>query len=328
MTAEADNLVPHSESILPTESSQNVEPEHIPDILKNYPQWVCWRYEIDPAREKPMKVPYSPHRLSRARVQDASTWGSFEDAWGAYDEGTRYDGIGFVLTKEDNIVGVDIDSCVSEDGTLTETAQAVVGLLDSYTEWSPSGKGLRIFVQADLKEFAGKRRPELELYNFGRYLTVTGHHLPGLPESIEQRLEELRELYRFFFSGSAAAKQLPTEVVLPEKQRILPGDDNLVLDRMFSGGMGNLYHEIYHGVTSGVWSNGAGGAPDESRADVLLFNALAYYTGQDASAMRRILLASPRAIQRMAKWNKRVKDGLTYLEYQIQDSIHYTYSRR
>ncbi len=293
-------------------------------MLKNLDQWVCWRYEQHPSRKKAMKTPYHASTGQRASVQDPQTWNSFEVAYQHYYQGDRYDGLGIVLTKRDDIAGVDIDHCIDDAGDLQPIAQDVITLVDSYSEISPSQHGIRIFARADLKDFGGRRKGAIELYNFGRYLTVTGEHLPGTPRDVQPRLPELRQLYRQYLmpDQSQLAQQESRRQQKPVEQT-----DNQVLERMFSGKRGELYQQIFEGNTSAVYGSGAHGTPDESRADVLLFNALAFYTYQDAEQMKRILLSSPRARQRLAKWFKRVQGEKNYLDYQVEESIGYTRKR-
>ena len=56
--------------------------------------------------------------------------------------GVSLNGIDFVLTPGDPIVGIDIDHCIDKGG-IQPTAEDVVQQLRSYTEISPSGMGLR-----------------------------------------------------------------------------------------------------------------------------------------------------------------------------------------
>lgn len=293
----------------------------VPRRLRSLQQWVCWRSEPHPARRKPMKIPFSPTTGGKASIHEAGTWSDFATAVTSYTV-NRYDGIGLVLTKRDGVVGVDIDACVA-DGQLSVLAQEIVNLLDSYTEVSPSGQGIRIFVAAELGDFAGRRGKGLELYNFNRYLTVTGNHWQGTPPDIRERYQELRTLYKMYLQPPVPV-QKPVSLQYPV---LLEQSDAVVLDRLFAGKLGELYHQIYNGNTSDVYGR-VRGETDESRADVLLFNGLAFYTYQDVSQMRRILLASPRHLQRAQKWHKRVQGETTYLEYQIADSIRYTRRQR
>ena len=53
---------------------------------------------------------------------------------------------------------------------------------DSYAEVSPSGTGVRVWVVGTLAGLLpsgkeGRRRGPIEVYDGGRYLTVTGHRL-------------------------------------------------------------------------------------------------------------------------------------------------------
>ena len=290
--------------------------ENIPTSLVTLPCWVLWRYEPRKDGGKPHKTPYMPSG-SHADVTDPLTWCSFEEVKEAYQKYTRYNGIGFVLAQGVSIVGVDIDNCI-EQGQLTAQAQEIVILLNSYTEISPSQKGIRIFVEADLGDFAGKRRGSLELYNYGRYLTITGDRLESSPAAVQPRLGQLRELYRRFFAES---KTTTAKKGFEQHRTIETADDSEVLKRMFEGKLGGLYRDIYFGDIRNVHGQ------DESRADTLLFNGLAYYTQGNPDQMRRLLVNSPRYTQRGAKWGKRVSGETTYLEYQIEDSISYTRNR-
>jgi hypothetical protein len=72
---------------------------------------------------------------------------------------------------------VDLDDCFQEEGTLKPWARDVVFCLDSYTEYSPSGKGLHVLVRGTIPHSI-KDGNGFEMYNELRYFTVTGNHLP------------------------------------------------------------------------------------------------------------------------------------------------------
>ena len=77
----------------------------MPAELRAISRWVTWKDD---------KVPYCPAAVnSKASVIDPGTWGTFEQARTAYEEG-GYLGVGFVLrVAVDGIVGVDLDKCVN-----------------------------------------------------------------------------------------------------------------------------------------------------------------------------------------------------------------------
>lgn len=287
--------------------------ENIPHEIRAVPHWVMWAYEPRPGKDKPAKAPYTPKGV-KADITKPYTWSSFDNVIDSWHRAPRFDGIGYVLTHDTPTVGIDLDNCI-QNQEYTPQAQEITKLLNSYTEISPSGKGLRILVNAEVGDFAGKRRNDLELYNFGRYLSITGNKLESAPNTIEPRITQLREVYRRYLSDP---KHPPHPTI--EKPDLLPTDQE-VIQRLFDGKLGDLYSAIYYGDISKVENQ------DESRADTLLFNGLAYYTKGDPSQMRRILLNSPRAMQRMHKWNKQVGNNQIYFEYQIEDSINYSILR-
>lgn len=85
------------------------------------------------------------------------------------------DGVGFVLG--DGIGCVDLDHVIDEAGRLDERAAALVASWPrTYTEVSPSGRGLHLFFR--MGEAPGTVRSvggvSVETYSVGRYMTVTG----------------------------------------------------------------------------------------------------------------------------------------------------------
>lgn len=155
----------------------------IPEELKKRSQWVCWRYEKVIGREKPTKVPYDPITGYKAKTTDPASWNSYEDA---IKNAYKYDGIGFVFTKEDPYVGIDLDGVLNEKGEfLTKDAKEIFEHCNSYTEISPSGTGIHIIGKAKLSDKAAHKveaNPEKgscakEMYDTGRYFTFTGKQL-------------------------------------------------------------------------------------------------------------------------------------------------------
>ena len=102
------------------------------------------------------------------------TWGTFEEALGAYESG-GYAGVGFVFSSADPFTGIDLDGCVNPtSGEVAVWAMEIVRYFDSYTELSASGTGIHIIVKG---EIPNRRKDEVEVYSFKRFFTVTGHVL-------------------------------------------------------------------------------------------------------------------------------------------------------
>lgn len=160
----------------------------IPRELQQRKQWICWKYEQIPGRSKPTKVPYDPVSGYKAKSTDRTTWTDFDTA---VKNASRYDGIGFVFTKEDPYVGIDLDHVLNEKGEfLTRDAKSLYEMCSSYTEISPSGTGIHIIGKAKLRDDASHRVDgneergtcAKELYDSGRYFTFTGHQLGDVNE--------------------------------------------------------------------------------------------------------------------------------------------------
>lgn len=110
----------------------------------------------------------------------------------------RCDGIGFVFTSSDPFCGIDLDQCRTLNGKIAPEAQAVIERMASYTELSPSGTGIHILVKAKLSG-PGRRGGKLEIYDSGRYFTVTGQQLPFSSGSVENRQLQLEDLISEMF---------------------------------------------------------------------------------------------------------------------------------
>jgi putative DNA primase/helicase len=232
-----------------------------PRSMGDLPQWVCWRAEL---REgKATKVPYSPESGARARSDDPATWGTLSEAKRAGRE-KDLDGIGFVFTESDPFCGVDLDACVDpRTGEIASWANEIVGALDSYTEFSPSGTGLHVLLKAELPS-GGNRRARIEIYDRGRFFTVSGRRLGGTSHVLEERQEQLSALHDRLFS--------PREREVPERQGKVAShiglDDDEVLRRATSAANGPRFAALWAGDRSGYTS--------DSEADLALCSMLAF----------------------------------------------------
>lgn len=147
--------------------------------LAAIPQWVAYTATT--------KVPIG--RGGRpASVSDPSTWDTLDGA-----KQTRAEhglaGVGFVFRKGGGIVGVDLDNAITEEGVVKDWAHDIVREFNSYTEVSPSGRGLHIIVRGELPPGRRSRRlndGKVEVYDGARYFTMTGHHIPAMPRNIKQ----------------------------------------------------------------------------------------------------------------------------------------------
>lgn len=245
---------------------------NIPAELCALPQWVVWREVVrDGKRTKP------PYRINgqEASSTNPATWTTFEKALRA---SLRFDGIGFVFTKETGITGIDLDECV-QGGVIEPWAQDVVNGLDSYAEFSPTGTGIHVFVRADQwhdrKRITTKKGHKHEIYDCGRFFTITGDRVPGTPATIEPRQTVLDALLCRLFEPNGNRRKT--------KFRTEPGfggSDSELIAAAHAAKNGPKFSALWRGEWK--WK---GQYESQSNADAALCSMLAFYTGRNADRM-------------------------------------------
>ena len=182
-----------------------IKPDNIPRCMTNKDQWVGWKYEQ--VGNKWTKPPYQINGEYRASTTNPRTWSSFDDAYQAYHDG-KIDGIGYVFSKDDDLVGIDLDHCIEfiqKRWRFTrEQAEGIVKqfLKVAYIERSVGKDGLHLVVSGDAIR-CGKGAGELkfiEIYDASspRYFTVSGHKMPSSqaePKPAQVELNWLHEKY-------------------------------------------------------------------------------------------------------------------------------------
>ena len=159
-----------------------VKPENIPKLLKSLDRWVVWKTFNQKPDGRFDKIPICPVSQRKISFTEQRNHLPFETALRAYQTGSG-DGVGIVLTGEAlteietgqplYLIGVDLDN-VQTSAEKIDQAKAVCKSIASYAEISPSGTGIQIFALS--KKIVGKgQSPSGEMYNSGRFLTVTGH---------------------------------------------------------------------------------------------------------------------------------------------------------
>jgi hypothetical protein len=202
---------------------------NIPERLRSLNRWVVWRWQ---RRNKSWDKP--PLRLegSFASVDDPTTWTTFEEALAAHLAGD-FDGIGFVLgyvAEEDvTYTGVDLDDCRDpQTGAIADWAAAHIQMLNTYSEISPSGQGVKALAMGKLPgpDRNDSQKTGIEMYSGNRYFTITGHPVTGSSSEIGDRTAQLADLYY----------QLFTKV----KQEVPPGKERLPDRELALSALGGL----------------------------------------------------------------------------------------
>jgi hypothetical protein len=180
----------------------------IPEELKRYNQWVAWKAE-QRGDGKATKIPVNPNTGRYASTNQPETWGTYDEAVTLYNSHKENGiaGIGFVFTKADPFCGVDLDDCYDpETGRMEDWAYGILKDLNSYSEISPSNRGVKIFAKGNLPG-SGMNTGNIEMYDTGRYFTVTGAMLNEFPSTIENSNGKVASLYNKLSAGKQEDKQ-------------------------------------------------------------------------------------------------------------------------
>ncbi len=191
-------------------SLKPLTPDLFPDGPKQDDIWLCWLYED-------AKVPKVAGERRNAASDNPATWRPYEATVKAFrDKPHLYSGIGMVLQDDDPYIGGDLDHCRDPaTGVIEDWALEIVAEVDTYTEVSPSGTGLKFWACGDIPhqsyskklEEGGKRG--IEVYAGGRWFAVTGWHLEGTPRTINRRTTQLTKLVKRHFPNKFKPREAP-----------------------------------------------------------------------------------------------------------------------
>ena len=275
--------------------------DSVPDDLKQLPQWVVWKKETD-EKGKVKKVPRNPITGYGASSTNPETWNTFETVKGTYEATGNYDGIGFVFNNN-GIVGIDLDHCIDETRQITETAQKVIQLLDSYTEYSPSGTGVHIYAYGALP-VDGKKREPYEMYQNKRYFTVTGESFHNPPKPIQYKGPEILKVFDMLFPQVKA----PAPVQQPASGfSVLSAEE--IFEAVKRSKQSEAFFDLYNGINL---------KEDKSANDMAFCNMLAFWCSGDAQMMDTIFRKSK--LYR-PKWDRKESTYGTYGNRTIQEAI-------
>ena len=292
--------------------------ENLPAKLRETGLFCCWRYEQRDGKRT--KVPYNPRTRGKAQSTNPDTFAPLAVTLAAAD---GFDGIGVGVFG--SLGAIDIDHCINDAKQLSELARDVVATIHGYTEYSPSGHGLRVlftvpegFQYDKAKYYINNQRAGLEVYIAGhtnKYVTVTGNAInPGYP--LEERGEQLLAVLEKYMVRPQA--QAPEPRPLDWNDRITGAtppdlDDAALIERAKRSRNGTQFAALWAGDISAYDG-------DDSRADLALCNALAFWTGRDSARMDRLFRQS--GLMR-EKWDRR-QSGSTYGAITIQNVVNST----
>ena len=173
--------------------------------MKELDQWCCFKIEqVENGRLT--KRPYNPITGDMAKSNDDTTWVSFDEA---VDNANQYDGIGFFFKQP--YVGIDLDKVGDEIEHYLENPDTdniigeFINVLETYAEISPSGTGIHLITKGELPA-KGRRRGNVEIYDTGRFFTMTGKHIGGYNGISEDEYGQLNFLHNKYIAKPETEK--------------------------------------------------------------------------------------------------------------------------
>jgi len=288
---------------------------NIPSELKELSHFVLWK--LEKRNGKTTKIPYTPTG-AKAASDNPETWTDYNTAIKTA-ENNKFDGIGFVFTKDTGIVGIDIDNkgkdVVVNGKVVHPEVNKIVENFASYTEITQSGNGIHILVFGQkpgdkCKKVLKNKGIEVEMYDYGRFFVMTGETLGNLT-TIKKKQKELDKLYNFVFTDNK--QQTTTNNKQQRTTDTTNNNDNVesILSKLRNSKHATKIDEMLNGGLAGH------GSPSER--DLSLCNYIAYHT-KDANIIDQIIRSHP--VYRVNKWDKKhFSDGRTYGQKTIDEAI-------
>jgi hypothetical protein len=178
--------------------------DNIPDDLRERVRWGNWtdKHPYAAAETKSGKFPVSTASLHLIGVNRPGEWTTFDSALEAYRR--RADmvrGLAYLLHADDGFVGIDIDNCLNQEGSVKPWAQPILEKFETYWERSPSGTGIKGIIRAQLAPKVPSVNHigdgTVELYATNRFFAITGHIIGGASREIGECQSELDWLLQY-----------------------------------------------------------------------------------------------------------------------------------
>jgi primase-polymerase (primpol)-like protein len=313
----------------------NINYDNIPGELKAMKRWVGVRITAKPDGSGYDKALLRVSNGHNASSTQSYSWTTFEAARRAVAEGRfGFNGIAFSF-QGSGLVGIDLDHCADGQGNVSDFAKSVLAKVQSYAEFSPSGKGIHIVAKCG-GDIPCLKTAEIEIYQTARFFTVTGNLVPGATREITDRTEEVIALRSEFDKPQIKVSEQSNAVPRmydkattdrisairnlkpPDTGGALPDGEilSLALNQQ-NDGLRAKFTALWNGDTAEQ-----GG--DKSKADYALCRFLAYWTRNDAAQIDRLFRQSGlcNTVERMKKWDeKHHNDGSSYGVKTIQRAI-------
>jgi len=207
----------------------NTIKKHVPESLKEYDHWVLWGLDEE-GRKRPL-APWVRGDLypvkwgSNAPERPETDWETAYRHWqnregystpaGMDPENTLPAPLLLHDPLNPPLMQVDFDDVRNpETAQVTGEVCEIVDRLDAFCEISQSGKGLHLFVRAELPGQLGKfiaglhDTGDIELYDHGRAVGATWDHVEGTPTDVPERQDVVEDIIREYEDSSQRKRRI------------------------------------------------------------------------------------------------------------------------
>lgn len=282
--------------------------DNMPQELRALPQWCCWTTQLCVDKdgvEYYSKVPANIKTKRRLAWRNPKNLYTFDEVKAAYEQG-GFNGIGFVLYEDTPFVCADFDDIKNIENVPADLHNLTI---HSYTEKSPSGNGLHLWIKGQKPSWVGTKKNGVELFGGqARFVTVTGDLYNSMPIVEHPKLIDMI-VEKFFGKPPKNTKQKKSPNLQNEGKSFGKLSDDEIINRMENSNPKAF--RVYQGDFS-EYGN------DHSSAIAGLLPTLAYWTNNDATQMDSIVRSMHNF--NAEKWD-RPQNSSTWGAIEIQSTI-------
>lgn len=304
---------------------ENIEDryKHIPGLLKNMDIWLCYNDADKDNPKAPRDIKGKLHSIN-GRLY------SFNQCIESIKNGFN-NGLGIVL-KNNGIVCIDYDKVIKDikysskygytkavfiDDDTESRIIRDLQLIDSYTEISPSGRGLHIYLIANTSLDINTNKNGIEIYT-NKFIRVSGNLFNEFlyDEMQEDKTDKLEQLIKSY--GLDKSDNVIRNNVIKQKRDTIYTDiiskkfrftnqytNKEILDSMFSSKKGVLLEKLYNNTITDAELLELKGKQDASDIEKLkvdisnsgkaitLIMHLLHFSYGDIKAVRELFIKSP-----------------------------------
>lgn len=280
-----------------------VNSKNIPKYLKENANFCNWKYETRDGNLT--KVPYNPHTMNKASVNNLNTFTDFSFVINALN---NFDGIG--IRVDGKIIAIDLDHCI-EEGKICSWAEEIVShFQDTYIEISPSGKGLRIILLAPDNYSYDKDKYYIKKNNVEVYVAGATNRFVTLTRNAIQKTDVVGNIDGFqWLIDTYMKRPISNSSIFTNEHRESYLTDESVIQKAMSSKQGEKFNKLWNGDTSDY--------PSHSESDLALISILAFYCNGNKEQIDRLYRRSNLF---RTKWDE-FRGNKTYGEITIDTAL-------